>query len=186
MKIVLKPLGAVDAAVLRHLREELRPYGETAIASMSALPAASYDPALEQYRATALFDACLEEPGDRVIGVTEAELCAEKLKSVFGYAQIGGRAAVISLSRLQGRRASRDGRVRLRRLAARRRERFLDRCVKEAVHEFGHTLGLAHDDRHPDCVMHYSSTLADTDRKRREYCPDCARQAALILKRPRT
>ena len=45
--------------------------------------------------------------------------------------------------------------------------------MKEAVHELGHTLGLEHcPDR--SCVMYFSNSLADTDRKGEAYCSRCA------------
>jgi archaemetzincin len=45
--------------------------------------------------------------------------------------------------------------------------------VKEAVHELGHTLGMEHcPDR--SCVMYFSNSLADTDRKGEAYCSRCA------------
>jgi len=49
---------------------------------------------------------------------------------------------------------------------------FHQRVVKEAVHELGHTYGLGHC---PDaaCVMHFSNSLPDTDRKGDRFCPRC-------------
>jgi archaemetzincin len=69
---------------------------------------------------------------------------------------MGGKAAVISLHRLR----SPD------------RSLFSLRILKEALHELGHNRGLRHcsDD---GCVMHFSNTLADTDRKGPGFCPDC-------------
>jgi Peptidase family M54 len=89
----------------------------------------------------------LADPHARVLAVN-----AHELNFVFGIAQSRGRAAVISLCRL-GLGAD----------PPLRRERVL----KEAVHELGHTLGLNHC---PDakCVMHFSNSLADTDRIRYE------------------
>jgi len=185
MKVTLKPIGSVDARVLEHLRTSLVGFGELVVTNPAPLPVLRYDKARDQYRATDLFEACLSEPGDRVLGVTDADLYEGELESVFGYAQIGGRVAVISLARLQSRpRGKRVKPAVLRRRAAVGRQRFLDRCVKEAVHELGHTLGLAHDTRDPECVMYYSERLADTDRKLRDFCPECRRQVDLILKRP--
>jgi archaemetzincin len=53
---------------------------------------------------------------------------------------------------------------------------FDARVLKEAVHEYGHTLGLGHC-VDPGCVMHFSNTLADTDRKGDWFCPRCAKVA---------
>lgn len=49
------------------------------------------------------------------------------------------------------------------------RDRFVHRAVTEAVHELGHTYGLNHCDD-PHCVMWFSNTLAETDRKGTEFC----------------
>ena len=49
---------------------------------------------------------------------------------------------------------------------------FLQRAVKEAVHELGHTCGLGHC-RNPRCVMFFSNTLHDTDVKGPGFCTAC-------------
>jgi len=187
MKITLKPLGPVDPAVLDHLRVQLGEFGDVTVGAAGPLPRSAYDAEKRQFSASSLFDACQSDPGDRVLGVTQGDLYEGQLKSVFGYAQIGGRVAVISTARLQGKpQRIRARRPRVRRRTRRKRDKFLERCVKEAVHELGHTLGLAHDERDPECVMYFSATLADTDRKGREFCAECAPQAEVTLRRLRT
>jgi len=169
MRLTLKPFGGVDPKVLDHLRTSLREF-DVAVAPEAPLPEEGLDTRRGQYRASSLFAACLEEPGVRVLGVTDADLYEVGLNFVFGFSQPNGRVAVISLNRLH------DSDPRL----------FLDRCTKEAVHEIGHTLGLSHDEANRRCVMRFSRNLADTDRKGRDYCPDCAARAEVTLKRLRT
>lgn len=169
MKLTLKPFGPVDADVLQHLREQLTFFDAVAIAKVEPLPAEAWDRRRKQYRASDLERLCEPEPGERVLGVTAADLYAPYLNFVFGHASIGGRTAVISLARLGN-----DG-----------REKLYERAVKEAVHELGHTFGLMHDEENPRCVMHFSRDLADTDRKGREFCPACQASTALIVKRLR-
>ena len=129
------------------------------------LPQGAYDRRRNQYLANALFGLAarpahaLAGPRARVLAVTEADLYAGDLNFVFGIAQSRDRAAVISLCRL-GLGAD----------PPLRRERAL-----EAVHELGHTLGLAHCPD-PKCVMHFSNSLADTDRKGSSLCAACERK----------
>ena len=40
------------------------------------------------------------------------------------------------------------------------------------MHELGHTFGLGHC-AEPSCVMWFSNTLRETDRKGAAYCPRC-------------
>jgi archaemetzincin len=48
----------------------------------------------------------------------------------------------------------------------------MDRTIKEAVHELGHTFGLEHCEN-ARCVMHFSNSLADTDWKQAKFCSQC-------------
>lgn len=75
---------------------------------------------------------------------------------VFGIASPGG-ACVVSTARLA---IGADDAL------------FRARLLKEAVHELGHTLGLEHC-TDPGCVMHFSNSLADTDRKGAACCRRC-------------
>jgi archaemetzincin len=52
------------------------------------------------------------------------------------------------------------------------------RALTEAVHELGHVYGLDHCERQ-DCVMWFSNTLTETDRKGSRFCPVCVRALGL-------
>ncbi len=170
MRLTLKPFGPVDPGILLQLQKDLGMFGEVVLAAAAPLPPRGLHPKRRQYLASSLFEACLAEPGDRVLGVADADLYETGLNFVFGYSQPSGRVAVIALARLHDADPA----------------KFRERCVKEAVHEIGHTLGLAHDEGRAGCVMHFSRTLADTDRKGRGYCGECAAKAEVTVRRLRT
>ena len=172
MILTLQPVGRVDATVLRRIGSELAAFGEVRIATEKPLPRRTFGVGPKRYRAATFDRVCKSTDGDRVIAVTNVELCDPELglALVFGHADIQGRWAVISLSEFGG-----DGKARL-----------IERAVKTAVHELGHTLGLGHHDANPRCVMFFSKELADTDRKDRDFCPECSGLAKPTLSRLQT
>jgi archaemetzincin len=101
----------------------------------------------------------------RVLGVTERDLFIPVLTFVFGHAQLGGRAAVVSLARLRQEFYGLEP----------NRQMLLDRARKEALHEAGHTFGLVHcPDR--NCAMALSTRVQQIDEKRAAFCRVCTRQ----------
>ncbi len=123
-------------------------------------PTGTLDPRRQQHSSARILEWLLRaRPEGRVLGVTDVDLFIPVLTFVFGEAQLGGRAAVVSTARL-AEGAPRDPRVRVERLA------------KEAVHELGHALGLTHC---PDivCAMSRSASVRDVDRKAGVLCRDC-------------
>lgn len=164
--LAILPFRGTARAALAALIEDLALLGfDAGLLPEADVPEDAYDRLRVQYRAEAFLGIATRvagAAGKRVLGVTDRDLYTENLNFVFGLAESPGRAAVISLARL---RQSTDD--------ARRRAR----AVKEAVHELGHTFGLGHCPD-PRCVMHFSNTLADTDRKGREFCPSCRARLA--------
>jgi archaemetzincin len=155
------------ARTLDHVRLHLgRALGTTVrIWEDPARPPDAYDPRRKQWSTSKILAwmATAGPPG-KVLAVTDQDLFIPILTFVFGEAQLGGRAAVVSTARL-GEPGLPDPRVALERLA------------KEAVHELGHCYGLVHCDS-PGCVMGRSSTARDVDRKRGEFCPRCRDRVA--------
>ncbi|RLE54848.1 MAG: archemetzincin [Thermoprotei archaeon] len=108
----------------------------------------------------------------RVLGVADVDAYSNGLNFVFGQAELGGKVAVIYLPRLRCEFYGMEP----------NRELFLVRALKEAIHELGHTFGLEHcSDRL--CVMSFSNSILDTDRKSYNFCSKCRSLIESRLKR---
>ena len=128
-------------------------------------PSLAFDPSRRQFHSTAILRMLAARlDAARLLGVTESDLFVPILTYVFGEAQLEGDCALVSLHRLHeefyGLEADET--------------RLLERLVKEAVHELGHTFGLRHC---PDwrCVMASTHAVERLDLKEAAFCPSCRR-----------
>lgn len=117
-----------------------------------------------QYHSTSILQALdLAAPEDclKILAIAEVDLFIPILTHVYGEAQMGGRAAMISTYRLEDGLPAKESRA-----------IFLQRVIKEALHELGHTFYLKHC---PDqtCIMHYCRSIKDVDHKTLTFCRYC-------------
>ncbi|MHA1682515.1 MAG: archaemetzincin family Zn-dependent metalloprotease [Promethearchaeota archaeon] len=99
------------------------------------------------------------------IGVFSGDLYSDSrpgLNFIFGEAQLGGHNCVISTYRLHENFYGRE----------RNEPLYIERVMKEALHEIGHVIGLHHC-KNDTCVMHFSNAMEDTDFKKLGFCTDC-------------
>jgi archaemetzincin len=126
----------------------------------------AFDQSRNQTYSTALLAQVLSgSVGDAAkrIAVVDVDLFIPVLTFVFGEAQLGGTAAIVSTHRLDCRYYGlpRDPLLMIRRLE------------KEVVHELGHNFGLVHCHQF-ECVMRSSTYVEEIDIKRVQPCADCA------------
>ncbi|MBL7075448.1 archaemetzincin family Zn-dependent metalloprotease [candidate division KSB1 bacterium] len=98
----------------------------------------------------------------KILGITWVDLYIPVLTFVFGQAQLGGKAALISLHRLSPKYYGSTANNSL----------LLERAAKEIVHELGHTFRLTHC-RDKMCVMHFSASIRNIDVKGDIFCDSC-------------
>ncbi len=163
--IAVAIIGDAPRATLDALAPILRETfdAEIVAAPPLALPASSWNASRRQYSSTRLLDALasVRRPEwDRLIGAADVDLYVPDLNFVFGEADPRRGVAVFSLARL---RAGADEALLSRRAST------------EAVHELGHAYGLSHCDK-PTCVMWFSNTLSESDRKGTRLCPEHAKE----------
>jgi archaemetzincin len=174
--IVLVPLGPVDPGTLEYLKSALPVQFHAAVRVVEAMmvPGDTFDARRKQYNSSKilkhLFDA-RGDPTQRLLGVTESDLFVPTLNFVFGEADPQQHIAVISLARLHEEFFRRKSDPAL----------FHLRALKEAVHELGHSYGLIHCSNFR-CVMFFSNSLADTDRKSSNFCEDHRRKLEAAMK----
>ena len=117
-----------------------------------------------QYHSTPVLEQlALSAPADaiKVLALVEVDLFIPILTHVYGEAQLGGKACIVSTIRLNEGRSYQNT-----------QEPFQSRIVKEAIHELGHTFNLRHCREHT-CLMHYCRDESDVDRKSDQLCRYC-------------
>jgi archaemetzincin len=97
-----------------------------------------------------------------ILGICNFDAYSSGLNFVFGQASLTGGVAVIYLSRLRQEFYSLGADTSI----------FIERVLKEATHEVGHAFGLDHCPKQ-SCVMHFSNSLVETDRKANDFCNIC-------------
>lgn len=166
MGIVLVPIGEVDKKVIEVLRNDLSKVFNKQVLTGKGTPEPDYafNSKRNQYLSTAILRAIMDQkeyaPYEKILGIVDHDLYVPELSFVFGEAS--RKAAVVSLTRPRQEFYNLPGDQGL----------FHKRTLTEAVHELGHTYDLGHCDN-PRCVMFFSNSLIDTDRKGSELCTRC-------------
>ena len=164
--IVISPIGNFDAELADRVEKGIsRIFGFPA----SILPVLenvgfAFDSGRNQYHSTPILEkleSCAPSFALKVIAITDVDLFIPILTHVYGEAQLGGRTCIVSTYRLKDSF-----------LSARINDSYIQRIVKEAIHELGHTFSLRHCREHA-CIMHYCRTELDVDRKSDQLCRYC-------------
>jgi archaemetzincin len=166
MGIVLVAVGEIDSRVMDWLTDDLANVfnKKVFVGKGMSEPDYAFNTKRKQYLSTTILNTIMEQkeyaPYQRILGVVDHDLFVPELNFVFG--QASTKAALISLTRLRQifYHLPEDQTL------------FHQRVFTEAVHEIGHTYGLGHRSN-SRCVMFFSNSLMDTDRKGLEFCPSC-------------
>lgn len=164
--IAIAPIGDLEAGWLEPLKHQIQQLFGFPARVMPLLDDVDFarDPEWEQYHSTHILDALAEKAPEhavKVLGITHVDLFIPILTYVFGEAQLGGGACIVSSHRLcAAETAGNPDTV------------FNGRMVKEAIHELGHTFKLRHC-KEETCIMHYCRSIQDVDRKSGSFCRYC-------------
>jgi archaemetzincin len=181
MKIEILRIGQVDSYVIGRIQENLNmilPETTTMLAAETLpVPEEAFAKARKQYRSDIILSivhnhAEKEKTLDRILGIVDIDIFVPDLSFVFGEAECPGKAALISLWRLRPEFYGNASNMEL----------FIERGTKEAVHELGHTLSLKHCPN-PFCVMYFSNSIFETDRKQSLFCNKCHMKVETIKPR---
>jgi archaemetzincin len=153
-----------DRELMEHVRLHLaRAFGRpTAPWEGAARPRQAFDARRKQHASGIILRWLLQvgPPHGKVLGITDRDLFIPILTYVFGEAQLGGRAALVSTARL------------VEDVELLGPQLLVERLAKEAVHEVGHAYGLVHCDTE-GCVMGRSPAVREVDAKSSELCREC-------------
>lgn len=171
IRMALTAIGNIDVQVIAAARTALESAFPVEVEQGPRidLPAVAFAPERGQWSSPLVLEAVLRAtPPDaaRHLAITAEDLYIPMLTFVYGQAQLGGRAALVSLARLRQEFYGLSPNQPLLEM----------RACKEAVHETGHLFGLVHCDS-PSCAMRLSTNVRQLDLKSGSLCARCATRA---------
>ena len=164
--ILISPVGEFSTELLEALAAEIERVFGCTTETGTVLEDLSFalDQNRQQYHSTLILNQLAANTPQhclKTIAIAQVDLFIPILTHVYGEAQLGGTASIVSTFRLNESRAGLN-------IAP----RYIERIVKEAIHELGHTFNLRHCPEHT-CIMHYCRNEEDVDRKSDELCRYC-------------
>lgn len=165
-RVIVIPLGPVDQVAVRVAAANIQAVLDlpTDLADPWPVPDYALIPSRKQYNAAPIIAELIrgfDRPVLRV-GLTHQDLCLPFLTHVFGEAQVGGLAAVVSLFRLAREKSG----------ITPPRAQVYERLSKVLLHEIGHLLNLSHC-RNRQCLMSFSLGLEQLDQLSLTFCSVC-------------
>ncbi len=184
--IELLKIGDLEQSILVSLKDNLNDtFNNLKMAvniSQNAfqLEITEYNSERMQYNADKILDRIIKLTKNhkvfRILGVIDKDIYSELLNFVFGIAirpikRISGTPVVslISVTRLREQFYNKPENDDL----------FELRILKEAIHELGHTFSLEHCNKF--CIMQFSNSLMDTDKKPVQFCESCGEKIINFL-----
>lgn len=171
IKIRVIPLGDVSAEVLTEVTAQLRDVFDamTETTVQIGMPKESFSQLHHQYHAPDVLKFISDRFPGKSLGITDQDIYAEDLNFIFGQAHMKGDASLVSVHRLNPELYRKNADEKL----------FVERILKESVHEVGHMLGLRHCNV-DKCVMNFSNNAVDVDNKNKTLCRNCKQDLGLV------
>jgi archaemetzincin len=170
MFLRIVPVGEVSESILDSVKNELENLNiKCRLMPKVAIPKEAYNQWRRQYNAEIVMDMLSKISEVKFIDkniptliLTDYDLYYSGLNFIFGLEDPTKSCAVVSLARLKPE------------FYDQRPARGLleERTIKEVIHELGHYFGLDHC-RNSKCVMSFSPSVFDADKKEKEFCDDC-------------
>lgn len=161
----LIPSGDIPEELINTVAEELR-YSFNILVDIDepmGLPKEFFNVFRHQFLADKILDYLSDRFRDKILVITDEDLYTNELNFIFGQAELPGDVAIVSIHRLDPSFYKKSPDKNL----------LIERAVKEAKHECGHAFfGLKHCSN-PTCVMNFSNTIFDVDRKSKNLCDVC-------------
>lgn len=166
MIMVMRLNGARLPNIEKIIEHALEPYSDKFTIEPSVnLDEDYFDKKREQYDAQKILYKLHElkqrSGWHRILGITQEDIFIEGMNYVFGLTSLSGGVCVVSLYRL----INSDQRIT-------KLERA--RITKEIIHEIGHINELQHC-RTKYCVMSFSNSISEVDKKNAALCKKCKR-----------
>ncbi|MHA1931047.1 MAG: archaemetzincin family Zn-dependent metalloprotease [Promethearchaeota archaeon] len=185
--IYLQKFGKIDQSLLINLKSqlerELNEYNVEVkiIKDLLYLTDSEYNKSKGKFDASKIIKLLKEIFSNkdffRILGILDKDIYSKNHNFVFGLASMKSGVALISLTRLR-EKFYKETNILYRKHET--KNDIQDRILKEAIHELGHTFGLKHCNN--SCVMQFSDSLKEIDKKILEFCDSCLILVKLAFK----